>query len=75
MSGEISRDIWENGLGQVTDSTPCMIVLAVVGGICITAYLSGVVVSHVRSTNARRHIRPVEPFTDSSNCNLTQRDQ
>jgi len=54
MSGGSSLDVWKNGSRQVTDSTPCMIALAVVGGICIIAYLAGLLVTAVRNEKDRR---------------------
>ncbi len=59
-SGGTSLDVWTNSSGQVTDSTPCMIALAVVGVICILGYLTGVVVMHARNRRIRRHEQPMD---------------
>jgi hypothetical protein len=60
MSGGSSLDVWKNGSRQVTDSTPCMIALAVMGGICIIAYLAGLVVTTVRNSRNRKHSRQIK---------------
>ena len=54
-SGGTTLDVWNNDPRQMTDSTPCIIALAVVGGICILGYLAGVVVLHVRNRKTSRH--------------------
>jgi hypothetical protein len=59
-AGGTSLDVWKNSSGQVTDSTPCMVALAVVGAICILGYLSGVVVMHIRNRRISRHTQPMD---------------
>lgn len=60
MAGGTSLDVWKNSSRQLTDSTPCLIALAVVGGICILGYLTGVVVMHARNRRIRRHTQPMD---------------
>jgi hypothetical protein len=55
-AGGSSLDVWKSGSRQVTDSTPCMIALAVVGGICIIAYLAGLLVTAVRNARAQCYL-------------------
>jgi hypothetical protein len=59
-AGGTSLDVWKNSSGQVTDSTPCMVALAVVGVICILGYLTGVVVMHARNRRISRHTQPMD---------------
>jgi hypothetical protein len=59
-AGEASLDVWNQGSRKVTDSTPCMITLAVVGGICFLAYLAGTIVAFARNRRTRKRSRSCE---------------